>query len=158
MSLTFLLGSGLISYVLCKEGLVRPRPYKIEQFGGTLPFFPCYSPGVRPFCTLPKIECTKSFPSGHATSGFYFLSLFFVGRRAKKKWLERGGLLFGLLFGLLLSLARILQGGHFFSDVLFAALIMWECAYFADWFVFSLKPSSLLLKKVKNVLDEAPYP
>ena len=49
------------------------------------------------------------------------------------------GLIISFGLGILLSMARIVQGGHFISDVLFAALLMWETAYFVDWLVFDCK-------------------
>jgi membrane-associated PAP2 superfamily phosphatase len=78
----------------------------------------------------------KSFPSGHSTCGFYFLCLYFAGRRTSSRLLQALGLGIGLGYGILLSVVRIVQGGHFISDCLFAALLMWEVAYFVDWLVF----------------------
>ena len=37
-----------------------------------------------------------------------------------------------IVLGLLLGYTRIAQGGHFFTDVLFTALIMWYAALIFD--------------------------
>ncbi len=61
-----------------------------------------------------------SFPSGHASIGFYLFVLFFIFRKKNPK-LAYGSLLFALLFGILVGIIRIVQGGHFASDVMWAA-------------------------------------
>jgi lipid A 4'-phosphatase len=38
------------------------------------------------------------------------------------------GILISILFGTIIGMVRILQGGHFFSDVLFAGIIVWFVA------------------------------
>lgn len=138
VSLSLGIGSGILTIGVFKENWGRPRPRQIEQFGGTEKFRPFYSPSL----TKPAIP-SKSFPSGHSTCGFYFFILYFIGKRFQKKSLQIMGLLLGLGLGLALSVSRIMQGGHFLSDTLFAAFLMWETAYFVDWLVFDY----LLLRK-----------
>lgn len=67
--------------------------------------------------------------------GFYFFSLALVARRLnynKTFWIA---LALALSLGILLSLARIAQGGHFVSDTLVSALVMWLSAYACDRWV-----------------------
>ncbi len=134
LSLTLCVGSGLITHSVLKEFWGRPRPRQIVEFGGNQQFRAYYQPL---FTSAP--EPSRSFPSGHSTCGFYFFSLFFLARRLNKKGLAWSSLAFSLILGGLLSLARIVQGGHFISDVLIAALIMWETAYVADYLMFEKK-------------------
>ena len=135
LSLCMLIGAGILTHTFFKECWGRPRPRQIVEFGGPLKYRPYYKP------LLEKQPIpSKSFPSGHSTCGFYFFCLFFLGRRANNNWLKATGLILGLGLGILLSIARIIQGGHFLSDTFFAALIMWETAYFVDWLVFTYKP------------------
>jgi len=63
-------------------------------------------------------QCEKncSFISGHAAAAFFFIAFGYV-MRSRKIFLA------GLSFGVLMSLTRIVQGGHFFSDVTFAFII-----------------------------------
>lgn len=116
-------GSGIIVHALLKENWGRPRPRQTIEFGGTQPFLPFYKPSLQD-----RPEPSKSFSCGHCTMGFYFFSLIFLGvlfHSRKVIWL---GLGLSLLLGGLLGYARIAQGGHFLSDVIVSALVMWWTA------------------------------
>ena len=61
----------------------------------------------------------KSFPSGHASVAFYLFTPFFPLRGSRKKW----AVLFlslGMSYGILMGFTRMVQGGHFPSDVVWA--------------------------------------
>lgn len=108
-----LIGAGLITNAILKDQWGRPRPKQVTAFDGTEDFERLlhYEP-----------ESTgKSFPCGHATVGFYFLAFVPLLRGRRRWWL----LILSLLLGLLIGLARVIQGGHFASDVLWAAAVMW---------------------------------
>lgn len=124
MVLTLAIGSGLITHAIFKDHWGRPRPKQVIEFGGIQPFRPYYEPNF-----FHQPEPSKSFPCGHCTMGFYFFALALIGRQTGKKKLFYGALVFALLLGTLLSLARIAQGGHFLTDTLASALIMWLTAY-----------------------------
>ncbi len=128
--LTMLIGAGLIIDRSFKEHWGRPRPKQIIEFGGIQPFRPFYKPNF-----FEQPEPSKSFPSGHASMGFLFFSLFFVGLRLKKPWVFWTGFMLTLVLGSLLGYARMAQGGHFFSDVIMSAAIMWWSALFSDWLI-----------------------
>lgn len=132
--LTLVLGSGIIVNGVLKEYWPRPRPKQIKEFGGEYSFRPFYQPS---FSMKKSGEKQKSFPSGHATMGFYFLSLLLVGRRYKNTFLVYTAFGLTLFWGIGLMLVRIMQGGHFFSDTVAAALIMWEVAFLIDYLVFT---------------------
>lgn len=132
--LTLVIGGAIVG-PLVKEVWSRPRPKQIVQFAGQKEFRPYWKPYFGP-----EIEASKSFPSGHSTCGFYFFWLYFLGKRLQNKKLIFSGLFIALSLGTILSLARILQGGHFVSDVLGAALLMWEVAFVVDRFVYESKP------------------
>ena len=136
MALTLLIGSGIIVHVILKDHWGRPRPKQIVQFGGQQQYRPYYLPDL-----FTKKEPSKSFPCGHCSTGFYFFCLAFIGWKEKMPYLLWGGLFFALLLGGLLSVARIAQGGHFFSDVLVSALIMWFTAAWCTSFVYGKKKS-----------------
>lgn len=152
LSLTLFFGSLVITNTLLKECWGRPRPRQIIQFGGSQTFRPYYQPVLE---TPP--EPSKSFPSGHSTCGFYFFCLYFLGKRYKKEYLAKFGLYFGLGLGGILSIARIVQGGHFISDAYIAALIMWETAYFLDYLVFDA-PSLARIRKLFFGQNVPPVP
>ncbi|MBU2964767.1 phosphatase PAP2 family protein [Amphritea sp. 2_MG-2023] len=114
--LALILGPGLLVNTVIKNNSIgRARPVQVENFGGHQTFTPAF---------VYSGACSKncSFVSGHAAMGFYFMILgwLFTSRRAF--W---GGCLVGLALGF----TRIVQGGHFLSDVLFA---FWA-VYFVTW-------------------------
>jgi lipid A 4'-phosphatase len=128
--LILILGAGVMTNVLLKEYWGRPRPKQLEEFGGKMTFRPFYLPHWNPQ------EPQKSFPSGHATMGFYYFSVCFIGQRLQNKALFRIGIFMTSFLGIALSLTRIAQGGHFVSDTLVAAAVMWWTSLFVDWLIF----------------------
>lgn len=129
--LSLALGSGLIINVILKDNWNRPRPKQVVEFGGQQHYRPYYSPN---FETPP--EPSRSFPSGHASMGFFFFSLCLVARRHGSKALFISGVALTVTLGFLLSVTRIAQGGHFFSDTVIAAYIMWYTALTIDWWLY----------------------
>jgi len=129
--LSYALGAGVIVHAALKDNWGRPRPVQTTEFGGIQPFRPYYSPN---FTHQP--EPSKSFACGHCSTGFYFFALYFLGKRLKSPLVCWGGLAFALCLGISLSVMRIALGGHFFSDTLMSALIMWLTALTLDWLLF----------------------
>ena len=112
--LAMAIGPGLIVNLGMKDHLHRPRPTHVTEFGGTKSF--------RAFYQFDG-GCVKncSFPSGEAAEAFWMLA---PASLAPAPW--RGAAITGaIVFGMLVSLLRMAFGGHFLSDVTFAALIMW---------------------------------
>jgi membrane-associated PAP2 superfamily phosphatase len=105
------LGPGLVVNVILKDHLGRPRPQDLIEFGGNHQFVQFWQPG--------STEKNSSFPSGHAAIAFFLMAPWFVYRR-KNRCKALSFLWTGLLFGLLVGVARIMQGGHFLSDILWA--------------------------------------
>ena len=103
------LGPGLAVNGILKPLWGRPRPRHIERFDGTATYRAWWQPGGPGTGT--------SFPSGHAAMGFVLVAgvMLVPCRRAG---LRR--VLFISVFGYggLLGVTRIVQGGHFLSDVL----------------------------------------
>lgn len=149
MILTIGVGAGLITHVFFKDHWKRPRPKQIEQFGGTESFRAFYEPNFSASGNF------KSFPSGHSGIGFCFFALAIHGRRIHNVGLYRGGILIALTLGIGLSLTRIAQGGHFFSDTLASACLIWMVAAISDWLLYrsSSKSDSGSGSKSSNVLD-----
>lgn len=128
MTLVLIAGPGLLVNAVFKEHFGRPRPVQTRAFGGDQPFRALGEPG-------PK-GGGKSFPSGHASTGFYWLALavYFWDRR--RAWAWAFGAL-GLGHGLLMGLARMAQGKHWPSDVLWAAGIVYLTAWLLHQIMFS---------------------
>lgn len=127
--ITLVVGPGiLVNLVLKDNTLGRPRPQHIQQFGGNMTFAPAFHYSG---------ECDKncSFVSGHAAIGFYLLAVAWV--RQRKIWLVYGGIL-----GALVGFVRILQGGHFLSDVIFAGWVVYfTCVITAHLMKLPLSPT-----------------
>jgi membrane-associated PAP2 superfamily phosphatase len=105
------LGPGLMVNAVFKDHWGRPRPREIVQFGGQKQFLQPWQKG--------EDVTGRSFPSGHASAAFYMSAPFFIYRRTNKQR-ARIWLLGGLIFGVFMSIARITQGAHFLSDILWA--------------------------------------
>lgn len=131
ITLTMAIGSGLLVHLVFKDHWGRPRPKQVIEFGGSHAFQPFYVPNL----TL-KIGREKSFPCGHCSMGYYFFGFALAARRLQShRWFNRW-LLFALVWGSILGICRMAQGGHFFSDVIAAGVIMWLTALFSEWLVY----------------------
>lgn len=109
--LVLVIGPGVVVNDVFKENWGRPRPLDVVELGGDRAY-------VAPWVKSPK-EMGGSFASGHAAMGFYLLVPYFLlRRRAPARALAVA--LAGLAYGSLMGLARMIQGAHFLSDVLWA--------------------------------------
>jgi len=106
------IGPGLVVNVLLKDQLGRARPREVVEYGGSHQFTQFWQPG--------NSGGNSSFPSGHAAIAFFMIAPWFVLRDEKKR-IGAGFLVFGLTLGTLVGIARILQGGHFLTDVIWSA-------------------------------------
>jgi membrane-associated PAP2 superfamily phosphatase len=123
--LSLAIGPGLIVNGLLKPYWGRPRPAQLADFGGTAEYIPVWQPGT-------KVTGT-SFPSGHASMGFFLMVPGFLFYRSNRR-LAILLFAFGLSAGLLIGTARIVQGRHFPSDVLWSA----ACVYYSTLVVYLL--------------------
>ena len=125
--LSLILGPGLIVNVALKNHFGRARPSQIKAFGGTKTFTPA---------AVVANQCQKncSFTSGHAAAAFYFLSLLPLVKRRKALFAA-----IVVLWGGLVGFVRIIQGGHFLSDVICSALIVYLVAKILYYLLFERK-------------------
>lgn len=114
--LVLAVGNGLLVNGLLKEYWGRPRPAQVIEYQGTQAF--------EPSLWLNLNSYGKSFPCGHATMGFYFFS---IGLLFQKR-IRRAIFTFALIFGLVIGIARSSMGGHFLTDTLWSAILMWIVA------------------------------
>jgi membrane-associated PAP2 superfamily phosphatase len=115
-ALLLIVGPGILVNGVLKPCWNRPRPYNVTQFGGPRPFRPVLQRG--------HDENDASFPSGHAAMGFCLMAPAFVCYR-RRPGLAAAFLVLGLGWGGILGLARVVAGGHFPSDVLWSAGVVY---------------------------------
>lgn len=128
---TMAIGSGLFVHAVFKDHWGRPRPKQVIEFGGHQQFRPFYKPNF-----FHQPEPSKSFPCGHCSTGFYFFSLALILRRIGEHRYSVLVFFATLFLGGVIGWARMAQGGHFFSDVVMAGLIMWLSALLCDWYFY----------------------
>jgi lipid A 4'-phosphatase len=116
------LGPGLVVNHGFKDNWQRARPYQVQQFGGTQQF-------TRAAVMTDQCDNNCSFVSGHVACGFFIASLMLVHRRRQAIW----GTL-GIASGLTIGFARMADGAHWLSDVLWACPITLLCSW-AVWSV-----------------------
>jgi membrane-associated PAP2 superfamily phosphatase len=110
--LVMIVGPGLLVNEVFKKHWGRPRPRDVYEFAGDREYVPVWvkSPAAN----------GNSFASGHASTGFYLFAPYFFLRYGRRRW-AYFFLALGLAYGSLVGLARMIQGAHFFSDVVWAA-------------------------------------
>jgi len=114
--LMLVLGPGLLINGIFKPYWGRPRPHQTIPFGGKQEYIPVGDIGDRPE--------SFSFPSGHASMGFYLMAPGFVLYRRRRR-LAAMFFALGLAGGMIMGLARIVAGSHFASDVIWSAGIVY---------------------------------
>ena len=118
-----LIGPGLVIEGVFKNVVGRPRPVQVIELGGTEPFHGPFEWGDDP-------AHHKSFVSSHAAGGFALMSL---GLTCGPVW-RRRWLLISIVYGGVIGLGRMMQGGHFLSDIIFAFYAVWlSCEAVRMW-------------------------
>ena len=117
--LALLIGPGILVNAIFKDHWGRPRPVQTIDFKGKQEYVEFYRPKVQ------NLYTSKSFPSGHASMGFYFMSLILLGHRVQNTQLRKWGYLLTFSLTPLLAFARIAQGGHYFSDVWMSGVMVY---------------------------------
>ena len=118
--LFFLFNNLVIVNLLLKSFWGRARPNEISTLGGKEDFSPWFQ--ITDACNS---NC--SFVSGDASVGFSLIILFFLTGNKKFFWMA-------IISGFFLGSIRILEGGHFLSDILLASFIIFTLTYLQFFF------------------------
>lgn len=117
--LVLLTGPGLTISTL-NHYTYRPRPKQLELFGSGKPFTSISSiklqSGNKPY---------HSFPSKRLSIAFFLLAFWRAALRENKRKLARAALVLALTCIVTFSWVSMARGGHFFSDILFSAVMTW---------------------------------
>lgn len=100
---------------------VSPKqcPYDLKMYGG-------YAPYIALFEKTPEgVKPGKCWPGGHSSTGFCLMAFYFTGLHLRRRRLAYWGLFGGFGLGFILGFGRVVQGAHFLSHQLWAALICW---------------------------------
>lgn len=125
--LALVLGPGLVVNAVFKAHWDRPRPRDIVEFGGSLPYTPAPLLGAE----------GRSFPCGHCSVGYLFGAGWWVWRR-RRPGLARASLALGIGAGAILGLGRMAAGGHFLSDVIWSALLVYAVTHVLYYYVLRI--------------------
>lgn len=126
--LSVILGPGLAVNGILKEFWGRPRPADLQRFGATEQYRHFWDPGGR--------GTGKSFVCGHCSIAFSTCSV--IAFYPIYPVAASVGLGAGLVYGGFVSLARIVQGGHFTTDVVWSAVISLSIIMILYYFVFRI--------------------
>ena len=123
--LAMIIGPILLVNGILKETSGRARPRQVIEFGGTKQFTPA-------FVFTDQCDKNCSFVCGHASAGFYFVSLALLFEGRKKRILFWSAVSAGGLIGLI----RIIMGGHFLSDVIFSFAFVYLSSLLLYFYMF----------------------
>lgn len=112
--LTVALGPGILVSAILKPYWGRPRPAEISTFSGTHEYRKVWNPGGP--------GAGKSFTCGHCAMAYSLASgvAFYPVHPLLSICMLAGGIGFGTIVGV----ARIVQGGHFPTDVLWSGILI----------------------------------
>ncbi len=92
-------------------------PWDFSRYGGTQEYMPLID-------QLWVRNGSQCFPAGHASAGFAWIALYFVGRHSKSPW-RWPALFFALSMGIVFGTSQQLRGAHFLSHDLWSFGLCW---------------------------------
>jgi lipid A 4'-phosphatase len=139
---TLAVGPGVIANGIFKEHSARLRPEDVVELGGKGPFTPWWDP--RGSC---KENC--SFIAGESSGAFWTMA---PAALAPPQWraLAYGG---AIAFGLAMGLIRMAAGGHFFTDVAFAGVIMFLLIWTVHGLIYRWRLTRITDETVERPLE-----
>jgi len=102
-----------------KKTTNMPCPKNEIHYGGDFPRTAVWQSYTLPYATKEKIAC---WPAGHASGGFALMSLFFLFKRKRNKYLA---LFVALITGWSMGSYKMVIGDHFFSHTWITMLLGW---------------------------------
>lgn len=116
--LALILGPGLVVNTIFKDHWGRARPSQVTNFSGDKNFTPA-------FIISDQCERNCSFVSGDPSVGFYFFAFAFAIKQRRKLFTT-----IAFTLGSTFAATRLIQGKHFFSDVIFSGIFTFLVVYF----------------------------
>lgn len=112
-------GPGLVVNAGFKDNWGRARPRDVTEFAGDKRFTPAL---------VPTDQCERncSFVAGHPSVMFWLAALGFAAATRRRRTLVFLG---AAILGLFAGFGRIVQGGHFLSDVVFSGIAVFTVVW-----------------------------
>ena len=104
---------------LLKKETNMPCPKNEIHYGGLYPRTAVWQSYDLEYQKKPRIRC---WPAGHASGGFALMSLFFLFRKRKNRYLALFG---GVAIGWLMGGYKMLIGDHFLSHTVITMVLAW---------------------------------
>ncbi len=136
--LVLILGPGLLVNNILKNHWDRARPHQITEFNGS-------KQHSAAFVISDQCESNCSFVSGHASIGYFFMAFYWLFQPRRKSFF-----ITGFLLGSLIGMARIIQGDHFLSDVIFSFFSVYFVAKILAWIIKPDQQRQLTSQAQKN--------
>jgi len=144
---TLALGPGLLVNVVLKEHWGRPRPIDVTQFGGNQHFVAWWDP---------RGDCPGncSFVSGDVAGAFWSIA---PAALAPPQW---RALAYGaaLALGTGMATIRVMAGGHFLSDVIFAGIFTFLIIWIAYALIYRWPRTRLSDEDVERAIERLALP
>jgi len=121
-------GPGLVVNAGFKDNWGRARPRDVTEFSGEKRFTPALQP-------TDQCERNCSFVAGHPSVVFWLGALGFAAAARRRR---NGIFVAAAVLGLVAGIGRIVQGGHFLSDVIFSGLAVFAVVWVLATYVFRL--------------------
>ena len=139
---TLALGPGVLTNGILKGHSARMRPVDVVELGGKERFTPWWDPRG----TCPE-NC--SFVAGEASGGFWTLAPAALAPPQWRPLAYAAALAFGTAMGLL----RMAAGGHFFTDVVFAGVLMYVLVWTFHGLIYRWRPTRITDEMVERPLE-----
>ena len=138
------IGPGLLVNAGLKENWNRPRPGAIQEFGGVMTFKPWWDASG---------QCRRncSFVSGESAAAFAMLA---PAALVAGPW-QMAAIGAATLFGTLMAFLRVLFGGHFFTDVVFAAVLSAMLVWTLHGWLYRWRPLKWSDDRIEQALGDA---
>ena len=144
---TLALGPGLLVNVTMKDYWPRSRPIDVPELAGSERFVPWWDP--RGAC-----EKNCSFVAGESAGAFWTIA---PAALAPPHWraLAYAG---ALAFGASVSVLRMAFGGHFFTDVVFAGVLVFLVIWLVYGVLYRWRPTRVSDEAVERMLERVTMP
>jgi len=141
---TLALGPGILTNGILKEHSARMRPVDVVALGGKERFTPWWDP---------RGPCPEncSFVAGEASGAFWTLAPAALAPPQWRPLAYSAALVFGAAMGVL----RMAAGAHFFTDVVFAGVLMYVLIWIFHGLIYRWRPTRLTDEMIERPLEQA---